>query len=106
MEIDPLIRAFAHGTTDLFRIKIVMQSERFVVFVTPGHSDWSGVGMRSYYASHTVLLRKGEWYIGADAIEWYGRISKKTLKAALDKAEKSNKIEPASFGDIYTGASK
>ena len=101
-----LIHAYAHGTTELHRIKIVMQSERFIVFRVPGHTDWSGVGMRDYYASHTVLARKGVWCLAHEAehTEWYGRVSKKTLKEALESAEKRGKTVRATYGDLYTGA--
>ncbi len=98
-----IIRSYAGGTTDLDRTKIVMQSENFVVFKTPGHTDWSGVGMRDYYASHTCLIRKGEWCLNGDRREWYGRISKKVLQEALDKAQASGKVEVAVFGDFRTG---
>jgi len=101
-----LIRAYASGTTDLDRAKIVMQSENFVVFKVPGHTEWSGVGMRSYYASSTVLIRKGEWCLKGDRREWYGRVSKKVLKEELDKAQQTGKIEVAVFGDLYEGAKK
>jgi hypothetical protein len=98
-----LIRAYASGTTDLDRAKIVMQSENFIVFKVPGHTDWAGVGMRDYYATHTVLIRKGEWCLNGDRREWYGRISKKVLKEALDKAQQTGKVEVAVFGDLYKG---
>jgi hypothetical protein len=99
-----LIDAYAHGTTDLYRVKIVMQSTNFIVFRTPGHTDWAGVGSRAYYASHTVLTKKGEWCLNGDRTEWYGKVKKATLKAALDKAEKAGKVVRKEFGDLYAGA--
>ncbi len=82
-----LLHAYGSGTTDEYRNKIVMQSADFIVIRTPGHSDWSGVGSRDYYPSHTVLLRKGEWCLRGEREEWYGRVSAKVLKAVLDAAQ-------------------
>ena len=82
-----LLHAYGSGTTDLHRNVLVIQSTDFIVIRTPGHSDWSGVGSRDYYPTHTVLLRKGEWCLRGDREEWYGRVSKKTLQTALDAAQ-------------------
>jgi hypothetical protein len=89
---DKLLYDYGHGTTDYGRTKVVMQSQDFVVFRTPGRSDWSGVGSRSYYPSHTVLIRKGEWCLKGIREEWYGRISKKAIKARLNEAQLKGRI--------------
>jgi hypothetical protein len=82
-----LLYAFGSGTTDCWKTVIVLMSADFIVFRTPGHADWSGVGSRDYYPSHTVLIRKGEWCLRGVREEWYGRVSKKTLQTALDAAQ-------------------
>src|SRR5271157_1346539 len=89
-----ILHSYGSGTTDLGRNVIVMQSEDFVVIRMPGHSDWSGVGSRDYYPSHTCLLRKGEWCLRGDREEWHGRVSKKILKERLDLAQARGKVEP------------
>lgn len=101
-----LIQTYASGTTDRYHLKVVMQSDHFVIFRRPGHTDWSGVGSRDYYASHTCLIRKGEWCLKGDRTTWYGRVSKNILKAALDKAEKDGKVAHKEYGDMYLGARK
>lgn len=94
-----VLYAYGRGTTDLYRTVIVMQSEDFVVVRTKGHTDWSGVGMRDYYKSHTVLARKGVWCLSGDREEWYGRVSKKELKAALDTAQETGQIIHKTHGE-------
>jgi hypothetical protein len=89
-----ILYAYGHGTTDLNRNVIVMQSKDFVVIRTPGHSDWSGVGSRDYYPSYTVLLHKGEWCMSDDREEWYGRVSKKVVKERLVAAQIRGRVEP------------
>jgi len=89
-----ILRAYGSGTTDLNRNVIVMQSDDFVVIRTPGRADWSGVGSRDYYPSHTSLIRKGEWCLRGDREEWYGRVSKKVLKGRLDAAQERGRVEP------------
>lgn len=92
-----ILQKYGSGTTDYYRNKIVMQSENFVVIRTPGHSDWSGVGSRSYYPSLTVLIRKGEWCLasgGEGREEWEGRVSNKMLKARMAAAEQRGRVQP------------
>ena len=89
-----ILHAYGSGTTDLNRNVIVMQSDDFVVICTPGHADWSGVGSRDYYPSHTCLLCKGEWCLRGDREEWHGRVSKKVLKERLDAAQAHGAVEP------------
>jgi hypothetical protein len=87
-----ILHAYGSGTTDLSRNVIVMQSADFVVVRTPGHADWSGVGSRDYYPSHTVLTRKGEWCLRGEREEWHGRVSKKILKERLDAVQRAGRI--------------
>lgn len=95
-----ILYAYGSGTTDLSRNKLVMQSQDFVIIRTPGHEDWAGVGSRAYYKSHTVLARKGVWCLRGDREEWYGRVSKKELKTALDKAQEDGVITVRTHGDF------
>lgn len=91
-----ILHAYGKGTTDYSRNKIVMQSENFVVIRTPGHNDWSGVGSRDYYPSHTVLIRKGEWCLASEGQgreEWEGRVSNKILKTRMQSAELRGMVE-------------
>jgi hypothetical protein len=94
-----ILHCYGHGTTDLLRNVIVMQSADYVVIRTPGHADWSGVGSRDYYPSHTVLIRKGVWCLRGEREEWHGRVSKKVLQKRLDLAQKRGSITPKTHQD-------
>jgi thymidylate synthase len=87
-----ILHAYGTGTTDQWRNVIVKQSADFVVIRTPGHTDWSGVGSRDYYPTHTVIIRKGEWCLHGEREEWYGRVSKKILTERLAAVQQAGTI--------------
>lgn len=87
-----ILQYYGSGTTDCSRNVLVMQSENFAVIRTPGHSDWACVGGRDYIPTHTVIIHKGEWCLGGEREEWYGRVSKKILRQRLEAVQKAGKI--------------
>ena len=89
-----LIHAFAHGISEQRYTTVIMQSDRFVIFRIKGHTDWSGVGMRSYYPSETVLIRKGNWWLSTETKKrtWEGRIGRKELSLYLERAEYTGEV--------------
>ena len=89
-----LIHHFSHGISEARYASVIAQSERYIIFRIKGHTDWAGVGMRSYYPTEHVLIRKGEWWLTTSAAKqvWEGRVSRKVLMKALAKAEAQGKL--------------
>jgi hypothetical protein len=94
-DVKRLVHNFARGISEMHYTSVVMQSEHFVIFRVKGHTDWSGVGSRSYYPSRHILALKDEWWLTTDGRrrEWEGRVSRKELQYALDEAEKAGRIQ-------------
>lgn len=90
---EELARIHAAGTTDEYKVTVVMKGARYAVFRWPGGYWWDNGGKHYGGTIYCLALQGHRKFQGGmcDGVlkEWEGRVSKKVLREALEIAEAS-----------------